>query len=60
LLVSNASGVQRLTFWAIKNPTGHPHRVVCHGLHGAGARKVFSSLAYECIDVLILYWLSPM
>lgn len=37
-----------------------PIGLFCHGMHGAGARKVFSSLAYEHIDVLILNWLSPM
>ena len=30
-----------------------PIGFVCHGMHGAGSRKVFSSLAYKYIDVLI-------
>jgi len=30
-----------------------PIGLFCHGLHGAGTRKVFSSLAYKYIDVLI-------
>jgi hypothetical protein len=31
-----------------------PIGLFCRGLHDAGARKIFSSLAYKYIDVLIL------
>jgi len=30
-----------------------PIGLFCRGLHGVGARKIFSSLAYKYIDVLI-------
>jgi len=30
-----------------------PIGFVCHDIHGAGSRKVFSSSAYKYIDVLI-------